>query len=72
MIAKLLGYIEDAARFPKDGDLQVRAAIAPGMLDMWREILEKAKLESELAQAGDALLYKGLTYRAQPSQNGAH
>ncbi len=71
-IAKLLGYIEDAASNPKDGDLQIKAAIAPPMLDMWREMLEKAKIGRELIDAVDTMRHGGIVYRAQPSQNGAH
>jgi hypothetical protein len=72
MIAKLLGHIEEAARHPANREAQIRAAIAPPMLDAWREILDEAKVRRELLAAGDALRFGGMTYRAQPSQNGAH
>lgn len=72
MIAKLLGHIEDAARYPQDRDLQIRAVIAPAMLDMWRDMLVEAKLRREAVDATDLMRHGGLIYRAQPSQNGAH
>ncbi|WIA54310.1 hypothetical protein N6H05_14685 [Sphingobium sp. WTD-1] len=72
MIAKLLGHIEDAGRFPSNVDMQIRAAVAPPMIEMWQEMLEEAKVKRELLEAGDTMRHAGLTYRAQPSQNGAH
>lgn len=72
MVQMLLRHIEEGERNPNDRDALLRAAIAPPMLEMWRDDLKKVLVERELVNAGDAIRYRGLIYRAQPSQNGAH
>ncbi|SES08752.1 hypothetical protein [Sphingobium sp. YR768] len=72
MVKKLLGWIEDAERFPNDRVLQIHAATAGPMLEMWSDDLKAAKIKRELLNAGDTMRHGGMIYRAQPSQNGAH
>ncbi|MFP5432484.1 hypothetical protein [Sphingobium sp. ba1] len=72
MLEKLHGYIEDGERNPTDLDTRMRAETAPGFIEMWMEDLQKALLEKEMLTADDAIRFKGLVYRAYPSQAGAN
>jgi hypothetical protein len=72
MVQMLLRHIEEGARNPNNRDAMLRAAVAPPMLEMWQDDLKKALVEREMVTAADAIRYRGMIYRAQPSQNGAH
>ena len=70
MIEKLYDWMENYD--PSDMREAVRAETAPGFIDMWNEDLKKALAEKEMLTADDAFRFRGMVYRAQPSQNGAH
>ncbi len=71
-IATQLDHIENCD--PNAATLQQRvtAVSAPLVLEMAQEDLRKALAEREMLSAVDLMQYRGVAYRAQPSQNGGH
>jgi hypothetical protein len=71
-VAELLDTIENSDPDSADLKQQLRAIAAPLTLERAQKDLRKALAEREMLSASDLMQHRGTTYRAQPSQNGAH
>lgn len=67
--------LDDIENCSIDGETfreRYKSLTAPRMLEIAQEKLQVALVEREMLSASDLMQFRGVTYRACPSQNGGH